>query len=173
MEIVDLYDRNRVKLDKTHKRGKKMPKDTYRVVVHLCLFNSKGQMLIQQRQKDKKGWSNLWDLTVGGSPITGETSWEGIQREAREELGLDIDFSEIRPMITHSFPFGFDDYYVVKMDVDLKELVLQEEEVQDAKWASRDQVLEMIDKGSFIPYTKEFIELMFYFKNRNNNIYEK
>ena len=49
MELVDLYDENRVPLEKTAERyGKKKPGE-YRMVVHVCLFGTDGRLLIQRR----------------------------------------------------------------------------------------------------------------------------
>ena len=48
MELWDLYDSGRNKLNKTMIRGEKQPKNTYRIIVHICIFNSEGKMLIQQ-----------------------------------------------------------------------------------------------------------------------------
>ena len=47
MEIMDLYDENRQKTDKTYIRGSAQPKGFYRMVVHVCIFNKLGQLLIQ------------------------------------------------------------------------------------------------------------------------------
>ena len=165
MELWDLYTKDRVKTGETMVRGDKQPEDTYRIVVHLCLFNSKGEMLIQQRQPFKKGWSNMWDITVGGSAVSGDESWQAIQRETKEELGLDLDFSDQRPAITVSFPDGFDDMYVIQKDLDISELKLQYEEVQGVKWASKEEIFEKLDEGIFIPYHKSLIDLLFYLKD--------
>ena len=132
MEIMDLYDENRQKTDKTYIRGSAQPKGFYRMVVHVCIFNKLGQLLIQQRTLNKK-MSGLWDVTCGGAVSTHESSQMGAQRELFEELGLDIDFKNIRPLVTANFPMGFDDFYVINKDVDLETLSLQEEEVSDAK----------------------------------------
>lgn len=72
MELWDVYDENRVKTGRTLERGKpeKIQKGEYRMVVHVCIFNSKGEMLIQQRQPFKRSWSGKWDLTVGGSAVS-------------------------------------------------------------------------------------------------------
>ena len=165
MELWDLYTRDRKKTGQTMVRGEKQPEGFYRIVVHLCLFNSKGEMLIQQRQPFKEGWSNMWDITVGGSAVAGDESWEAIERDTREELGLEIDFSEKRPALTVSFHAGFDDMYVITKDVDLNDLKLQEEEVQAVKWADREEIMRMLDEGIFIPYHKALIELLFYLKD--------
>ncbi len=151
-ELWDVYDKDRVKTGKLHKRGETLPEGQYHLVVHVCIFNSKNQMLIQQRQPFKDNWNNMWDLTVGGSAIAGDTSSQAAEREVYEELGLKLDLSNVRPDFTISFPNGFDDYYLVRKDVELSELVLQETEVQRVKWADKDEVLRMEEEGTFIPY---------------------
>ena len=50
-------------------------------------------MLIQRRQPFKRGWSNLWDITVGGNAIAGDSSRSAAERETRAELGLSLDQS--------------------------------------------------------------------------------
>jgi len=138
------------------------------MVVHVCIFNPDGQMLIQQRQPFKRGWSNLWDISVGGSAVAGDTSRTAAERETREELGLAIDLSDDRPTITLHWEHGFDDYYVLTQAVDLNALQLQYEEVQQVRWASKEEILQMIDDGSFIPYEKSLIELLFYRKDHRS-----
>ncbi len=161
MEQWDLYDINRIKLGKTMFRGEKTPKDKYRIVVHACIFNSKGEMLIQQRQSDKDSFPNMWDLSVGGSVLSGETSQEGIEREILEEIGVKIDLRNIRPHITINFDEGFNDIYLITKDIDDSEIKLQEEEVQNAKWASLDEINEMLDAGTFIPYFSCVLPILF------------
>ena len=81
MELWDLYTENREKTGKTMVRGEKQPNGYYRLIVHICIFNDECKMLIQQRQPFKDGWSGMWDLTVGGSVIAGETTQMAAQRE--------------------------------------------------------------------------------------------
>ena len=100
MELFDLYTADRVKTGRTMVRGGQTPEGFYRLVVHVCIFNLEGKMLIQQRQPFKKGWSNLWDVTVGGSAISGDSSRSAAERETLEELGLSIDLTDIRPTMT-------------------------------------------------------------------------
>ena len=128
MELFDLYTSDRVKTGKTMIRGEQTPEGFYRMVVHVCIFDPDGQMLIQQRRPFKRGWSNLCDISVGGSAVAGDTSRTAAERETREELGLVIDLSEDRPTITLHWEHGFDDYYVLTQAVDLNALQLQYEE---------------------------------------------
>ena len=162
MELWDLYDKHRNPTGETMVRGNPVPPDRYHLVVHICIFNSKGQMLIQHRTDFKPTWSGMWDLSVGGSVTAGENSPVGAHREVLEEIGLHIDFSDISPAISVTFSDGFDDYYIIQKDLDMDDLRYQPEEVQGAKWASMEEIFSMIDAGSFIPYHKSFIEYLFF-----------
>ena len=86
MELFDLYTAEREKTGRTMVRGEPVPEGFYRLVVHVCVFDPQGRMLIQQRQPFKKGWSNLWDISVGGSAVAGDTSRTAAERETREDL---------------------------------------------------------------------------------------
>ena len=164
MELWDLYDCDRHPTGETHQRGLPMPKGRYHTVVHILIFNTKGELLIQQRQSYKEGWPNLWDLTVGGSAIAGDTSRTAAEREVMEELGLAIDLSHVQPTMILPFDEGFSDIYTLVMDVDLSTLHLQESEVQAVKWASEDEVYTLMSEGRFMPYYKELIQLLFAMK---------
>ena len=165
MELFDLYTEDRVRTGRTMVRGTKVPEGLYRLVVHVCIFDHEGRMLIQQRQPFKQGWSNYWDLTVGGCAVAGDTSRTAAEREVREEIGLELDLSDTRPSLTLNFDGGFDDYYVLTREVDLSALHLQEEEVQAVRWATQEEILRMIDDGLFIPYEKSLIGLLFFCRN--------
>ncbi len=164
MELWDIYDESRMKTGRTMKRGDPFQAGDYHLVVHVCIFNSKGEMLIQQRQPFKKGWSNMWDITVGGSAVAGDSSRTAAEREVMEEIGLEISLSGIRPAVTVNFDCGFDDVYVITQDVDISSLKLQYEEVQAVKWAQTDEIKAMIDQGIFIPYHKAFIDMLEHFR---------
>lgn len=168
MELFDLYTAEREKTGKTMVRGEPTPEGYYRLVVHVCIFDGEGRMLIQQRQPFKKGWSNLWDVSVGGCAVAGDSSRAAAERETREELGLSVDLSNERPSVTIHWENGFDDYYLLTLPVDLNRLNLQDEEVQAVRWADREEVLRMIDDGRFIPYEKSLIELLFFRRNHRS-----
>lgn len=173
MELWDLYDINRNKVNRTWVRGEKLQPGHYHLVIHVCIFNSNGDMLIQQRQPFKEGWPNMWDLTVGGSAIAGDTSQTAAQRELNEEIGLKLDFQQIRPHITINFENGFDDIYLIEENVQVDTLALQYEEVQNVKWASRKEILTMIKDGTFIPYYESLIHLIFDSRKQRGTIQGK
>ena len=114
MERWDIYDKDRVETGQTMGRGEDFADNAYHLVVHVCIFNPRGEMLIQQRQPFKEGWPNMCDVSAGGSAISGETSSVAASREVFEEIGYQVDLSDERPFLTINFDVGFDDYYILE-----------------------------------------------------------
>lgn len=161
MELWDIYDENYNPTGETMVRGESYPENGYHLVVHMCVFNRRGEMLLQRRQLDKDGWPGMWDITMGGSAVAGDNSRTAAEREVFEEMGIKVDLTGVRPALTKHAPHIFDDYYIVEQDVSLESLTFQPEEVCDAKWADEAETLRMLDEGVFIPYHKSFISLLF------------
>lgn len=61
-------------------------------VVHLHVFNSKGEVYLQRRPDWKDIQPGKWDTAVGGHIDYGENPSDALRREVREELGID-DFT--------------------------------------------------------------------------------
>ena len=147
-EFWDIYTKDREKTGRLHRRGDEMKEGEFHIVVHVCIFNSRNQLLIQHRQPFKRGWPNMWDLTAGGSALQGENSRQAAEREVFEEIGLKLDLSDVRADFSIGFDEGFDDYYLLEREVDLSQLCLQEEEVQEVRWVDREEVLAMQKQGT-------------------------
>lgn len=58
-------------------------------VVHLHLFNSKGELYLQKRPVWKDIQPGKWDTSVGGHMAFGEKPEDALKREAMEELGIE------------------------------------------------------------------------------------
>ena len=172
MECFDEYDFERKRTGQVLDDRSDMPKGGYHLIAHLCIFNSAGEMLIQKRQSFKGKWPNMWDLSVGGKIQAGESSQEGIQRELKEELNLEIDFSGLRPHLTLSHENGYDDIFIVEKAVNLDELILQEDEVKAVKWASKETILDMIENNEFIDYYSNLVPLLFEMRKKYGYIYD-
>jgi mutator protein MutT len=57
-------------------------------VVHLHVFNSRGEVYLQKRPEWKDIQPGKWDTSVGGHIDYGETPEQALVREVREELGI-------------------------------------------------------------------------------------
>ena len=70
-------------------------------VVHLHVFNSRGEVYLQKRPAWKDIQPGKWDTSVGGHMDYGETPEQALAREVREELGI-TDFT---PMFNGKYVF--------------------------------------------------------------------
>ena len=161
MERIDVYDSDMVPTGATAASPRVLKQGEYRLVIHLCLFDSSGRMLIQRRQDSCARWPGLWDVSVRGCADAGETGRMAATREALEELGLRLDLSEIRPALTVSFPHGFDELFLVDAPPDTPELTLQAEEVAEVRWASEEEILQLREEGLFTPFRRDYLRLLF------------
>lgn len=164
-ELVDLFDENRAPLGKIAERRDERAPGEYQSIVHICIFNSRGELLVQKRSREKRTWPELWDVSAAGGVDAGESSRQAACRECREELGFVLELGDKRPAITLHIPRGFDDFYVVNCDLDIDALTLQAEEVTAVRWAEKKEVLELVAQEEFVPYNPAFIELLFSIRN--------
>lgn len=172
MEVWDIYDVFRRPTGRTMLRGETVQAGDYHIAVHVIIFNRKGQMLIQQRQRCKKAFPDAWDISVGGCAIQGESSQQAAMREVREELGLAVDLHDTAPDMTLSFPGGFDDMYIIEREIEIDALHLQAEEVQAVRWAEREEILALLRSGEFVPYRPGLIEVLFDLRDHTGGIDE-
>ena len=161
MEAWDLYTQDRVKTGQTMLRGDPVPEGLFHLQVHVCIFNEQGEMLIQQRQSTKRWYAGLWDYSVGGSAVAGDTSLAAAERETREELGLRVSLAGRKPAVTRWYGSIIDDYYILPLNVVLSDLHLQREEVQAVRWAGREDILALLAEGQFCPNPPGMIALLF------------
>lgn len=165
MEMWDVYDKDRNKTNQTIRAKSKLAKDQYRLIIHVCIFNSENQMLIQKRHPNKEIYPNMWDVTVGGGVMANENSHTAAEREVLEELNYKLSLQDKRVSLTFNYAEGFDDFFLIKKDINIQDLTLQAAEVIDAKWASEAEILLMLENKRFLPYHKSLIKLLFFMKD--------
>jgi 8-oxo-dGTP diphosphatase len=151
MELWDIYNEKRERTGKTIFRGEKLGENEYHLVVHMWIINSKGQFLIQKRASGVKSSPNMWAAT-GGAAVAGDDSYTACKREVYEEIGIKADMSNAEVAFTKWRENSISDIWVIKQDVDLNECILQAEEVSEVKWATAQEIKEMIGKGEFHSY---------------------
>jgi len=61
----------------------------------IFIFNSKGEMLLQQRADEKYHSSGLWTNTCCSHPAPGEDIVESAKKRLDEEMGFTTDISEV------------------------------------------------------------------------------
>jgi isopentenyldiphosphate isomerase len=100
-------------------------------VVHLHVFNSQGDLLLQKRAMAKDIQPGKWDTSVGGHVDWGESVEEALYRETWEELGIDA----FVPEFLHA--------YVFESDIE-KELVYSYKTVYDGTFKFEEKEIDQI-----------------------------
>lgn len=85
LEIVD-YDGNVIGLAKRSELHRN-PSLIHRVV-HVLVFNNRGDLLLQKRSLKKDVAPGKWDTSAGGHINPGEDALAAARREMEEELGI-------------------------------------------------------------------------------------
>ena len=122
-----------------------------RQAVHVLVQDAAGRLFLQKRAMNKDIQPGKWDTSVGGHLQEGESPEDGVRRELQEELGL----AEVPPLT-----FAYQ--YLWRTEVE-SELVrtfvtthegpfnLQEEEIDDGRFWSPDEIEEQLGKAVFTP----------------------
>ena len=161
MELLDVYNEQHERTGRTVVRNGEVFEGERLLVVHVCVLNSRNELLIQRRQLTKDRYPGCWDLSAGGFVRSGEDSADAVLRELREELGLQLDRSALSFLFTEPFSFVLDDFYLARSDADPASLRLQPEEVSEAVWAPQEEIEAMIADGRFVDYPLEGIRRVF------------
>ena len=118
-------------------------------VVHLHLFNSKGELYLQRRPLWKDIQPGKWDTAVGGHVDLGESVEMALRREVREELGV-TDFTP-ETMTHYVFDSARERELVFVHRTVYDGPVTPSEELDGGRFWSLDEIRENLGKGLFTP----------------------
>lgn len=154
MELRDLYNSKRILTGEVIEKGKEVPLGSYYITVVVFIENEKGEFLLQKRVMKKDGkWA-----TTGGHPKSGESSLQGIVTEIEEELGINVKENELTLFKTIQTEDDFVDLYYLRKNIDIRDIKIQEEEVEKVMWASREEITKLIDEKHFSSSHREFYD---------------
>ena len=160
MEKWDILNAQGTPTGKTVVRGRTFLRPgEYHLVVHIWIVSSKGELLIQKRSKEKKLMSGEWAAT-GGSAFSGESSLSAAKRELAEELGIKARESELRFIKRIKRRNSLVDVWFTMCDTPAENLTLQKGEVALARWVDTKTFSEMVEKGKFHNYGKDYFTLI-------------
>lgn len=150
MEYWDVYDKKGKWRRRVIKKGERLKNDEYHIIVEGWILRDDGNFIIQRRALDKKSFAGMWYCSAGGSVISRETPKEGMVREFKEELGIDISEDELslKRIITERNTIFY--IYLVRKNISLDEITLQEEEVMDVDLADPSKIKKMVEDKTFI-----------------------
>lgn len=157
-ERWDIYDKNKQLTGRTMKRNDwTLKDDEYHLTVLGVIRRSDGKFLITKRVMTK-AWAAGWWEVSGGAAQAGESSYEAVLREVREETGLDVSGAEGGYVFTYKRenPGEGDNYFVdvyrFTMDFTEADVTVQQEEVKGFEIAGPAEIEKYGKEGIFLHY---------------------
>lgn len=119
-------------------------------VVHLYVFNSKGELYLQKRSRLKKIQPGKWDTSVGGHVDYGEEIETALLREAREELGITEYAPEYIDKYIFTSKVECELVYIFKCIYDGK-IIPNPEEIEEGRFWLIDEIVSKLNTEELTP----------------------
>lgn len=145
MEFNDVYDKYRNRTGKLHRRGTRWKFGEYGLVVCVWVIDGKGNVLLTRRAPGKS-FAGTWENS-GGAAKAGETSLNAIGRELFEETGIRTEPHEFELLGSDRDRHTHYDFYCLKREIPLDQIVLLPGETDDVQWASMEKIRRMVRTG--------------------------
>lgn len=173
LEFFDVLDENGEKTGRTKLRQEVHRDGDWHRSVDVFVVRG-DELLLQKRCATKDSYLGMWDLSCGGHISAGESSLETAVRELGEELGLEVQSSDLK--FVESFKSSarpapdfvnnsFNDMYILQTQAGLNELKFQEEEISALKYVPIADFREMVEceAKDLVPHRQmyaKFFEIM-------------
>ena len=173
-EMIDVVNENGVRTGEIVSRAEIHRKGLWHRVAMLCIVNSNNEMLLQQRHKNLNKFPGLWDLSVASHVQSGSDVVSTLLKEVNEEIGIQIeykvqakDFRFITSFRNHHvyqdlIENQYYDLFVLRKDIDLKDITFNDKEVQDVQWVNYTKLQKLIKAGVMHPRLEWVDEIVNY-----------
>jgi len=144
--LVDYQDRVIGLMEKlqAHRRG------LLHRAVSVFIVNSRGEWLLQRRAAQKYHSARMWSNAACTHPRQGETNLAAARRRLKQEMGLDVDLTEVFSFIYRAYldndliEHEFDHIFIGKSD-DLP--VINSEEVMEYRYVNYELLYREIEQN--------------------------
>lgn len=170
-EYIDIVTKEGKPTGKNALKSEVHQKGYYHNTAHLWLYTKNGDILLQQRSLQKMICPGLWDVSVAGHVDSGETLTFGAIRETREEIGLELQESDLKKIgvfeCFQSYDNGITDNefhhtFLAELRVKLQDLTPQIEEVEALKLVSVKEFEQLLQacgaNNHFVPTNKSYYQ---------------
>lgn len=176
IELIDVLDENGVKTGEILPRDEIHKKGLWHRSIVVAIINDKNEILLQQRSEQKEKNAGMWDISVAGHLSTGQDALSAAAREINEEvsinLGYHVDIKSFRYMFSYRIAQKFSDDFIEnqfydffilrKEDLNIKDVKMQESEVQAVKFVDINELEEMRNKKIIVERKPVYDELINY-----------
>lgn len=169
-ELIDIYDENNNSLNIKKTRKEVRENNLWHRTIQVLIYNSNKEIMLQLRNKNKKLFPDLWDFSVAGHIDSGGNEIDTAVREIEEEIGLKVKKEELQFYKIKKLNPKYKQYtdnkhvyvFLLKKDIEIKELKIQKEEVQELKWISLNAFEKELEnnKEKYVPHGEYWFEII-------------
>lgn len=144
MEYIDIITEDGAVTGEVKEKSEVHARGLWHRTVHIWFVNSKNEILLQRRSKEKENHPDMWDISAAGHISAGESPIIAALREIKEEIGVTLSDENLTLIgeITQKSVSNNGTYinneisnvYLVSLEAKEDELVVQKEEVQFVQW---------------------------------------
>lgn len=173
-ELIDVLDEEGnitgeiLTREQIHKKGL-----CHRIVV-IAIIDAQRNILMQQRSKSKAKNPGKWDVAAAGHVSSGQTSTQAAIRETLEEVGIKVNEKELEYIFTYKNKEKvkedyidnqiYDCYIVKKEKISLKDIKIQESEVEQVKLCNLKEFNEIIENDNIMERDELYKKITEYLK---------
>ncbi len=127
-------------------------------VVHLHVFNNRGELYLQKRPMWKDIQPGRWDTAVGGHVDPDETIEAALRREAREELGIQDFIAE--PLTCYIFRSDRERELVNAFKTVIDDIPCPTDELDGGRFWTQAEIIDAMGRDTLTPnFEKEYTRL--------------
>ena len=153
-EFLEVYSPDGTKTGQKKSKSEIHRKGLFHSTVHVWIFTEEGNILIQKRSKKKELNPGVWDVSVAGHVKFNENIKKAAKRETLEETGININTKDLlkigvyRSINIHPTAIDkeFFHTYILKIDKNSINLDFKNNEVDDLKFISIEEMESLIKK---------------------------
>jgi isopentenyldiphosphate isomerase len=155
MALIDVLNENGELTGEQKTKQEIHENGLWHAAAHVWIYNSRGEMLLQLRAKDKDSFPGLLDISAAGHIDAGETPEVAAAREVQEEIGLVVKPEQLhlikKRTVQQPIPDAgwqnneFDYVYLYRFDGSFGELSTPDGEVEKLEFMPVDKFEEEIN----------------------------
>lgn len=180
-DMIDVLDNDGIRTGEILERSEIHKQGKPHRAVHLYLFDINNKLLMQKRSRLVDHFPGKLSISVTGHVQAGESSHETLNREIKEELGLDasklkteflFSFRQVTQISSTYIDDQFNDVYASWGKFNLTDIKMQEEEVSSVELLPFEEFFRMVKEGDdMLPpvYQRGCNDVIYFLQKRLNS----